>query len=368
MFSSIANKSSFIPRLTDFLAWWSGELAGLLPAFIKSFFQGESYQVRVDKAAGKISLLDVVKDKVLGEYAFDQEASELPRGLSTAMASLDTAKLETLLMLDPSDVLLLDVTLPAEAREDLDKILGYEMDRQTPFKPDQVYYDYQVEKSPLHAKQILVKLVVVPRELVKQGLRHLENRGLRATVITAIGKNTKGLPLKINLLPADLRPVQPQGIKRLNWLLLASVIIMLLAAVAIAINKQETAISSLKRQIASVSNEVHEVQNITRKIDQLFQDASQIIDTKLQSPGVIGILNDLSALIPDHTSLLRFELKGNNINLQGESDNASELIGLIETSGKFQNASFTSPVVRDARSGRDRFQLRANLTVQDAAP
>ena len=366
MFTSASSKPSLISRLGDFFSWWIEQLSGLVPSFVTRYFQADDYLLQLDVTAGKLLLVDVNGHNVIKEVAFDSDAAEPPKAFTTALSDINASNLDTHLILGSKDVLFIDVTLPLEAEPDLENILGYEMDRQTPFKIDQVYFDYVVDKSADDKAHMLVKLVVVPRELVDNWLDRLKQWQLCPESVGVRAGNNDDLDYlsDINLLPAELRTYHPLVIAKLNGLLIVAAILMLVFSVYLSLNRQSNFIEQLNSEIALLSDDVRQVQKLRKQIDHLGDESERIVEIKQQTPGVIRILNDLSIIMPQHAWLQRFELNGGQLRLQGESSNATELIGLIEASPKFQNASFTSPVVRDAKTGRDRFQLRVNLAPQ----
>ncbi len=66
---------------------------------------------------------------------------------------------------------------------------------------------------------------------------------------------------------------------------------------------------------------------------------------------------------PDDTWLNRIDIRGNEIQIQGESSTAEMLISLVDSSPLFQNPQFRSPVTQVPRSERERFHLSAELEV-----
>ena len=52
------------------------------------------------------------------------------------------------------------VTMPAATEENLRQVLGFEMDRLTPLRADEVYFDYRVVSRDAAAGQIAVQLAV----------------------------------------------------------------------------------------------------------------------------------------------------------------------------------------------------------------
>jgi general secretion pathway protein L len=361
--SAISNNTSLISRVGSFFNWWAGELAGLLPASVKHFFQTDDVQLNLDLSSGRAIIFDPGQDQVINESAFDASADHLPENLLSEIRALNPAHIDTVLILDSGDILFEDFELPAEAEDKLQNILTYEMDRRTPFAFEDVYFDCVVSRASPNAPQIDVRLAVVPREHVKHLLEKCGHWGLRPVAITVAhreGQSAKGWD-GLNLLPNDLRSTRPQGIRRLNYLLITALCAMLAFTAFVTLFRQQEYIKGLKQQIASVSQDVREVQSLRNDIDRLVKDSNEVIQKKRQSSNLVAVLNDLSLLIPDDTWLMRFQVHGERVSLQGESANASQLVGLLEASGRFVNVSFSSPVVRDARTGRDRFQISARL-------
>jgi len=369
MLSFNSKSPSMFAQLAILFRWWGKELATLVPTFIKKFFQVDAYQIRLNFAAEKVTLLDTSKANTLEQFRLDPHSPVLPAGLISALKKLNTTRVDTVLILDPEDVLFLDLNLPSEAESNLHNILGYEMDRQTPFTIDQVYYDYLVNKLPDDARHIQVKLAVARRELVKNWLEQIKNQGLFPAVVTVLPniQDDNSQLSDINLLPNEMRPIRSRTVARLNYLFLVMAFIMLVVMTVTILFRQNTYIEYLSEEISSVSDEVQQVQQLRQQINNLVEHSNWILERKRQSASIIATLNDLSIMIPDTTWLNKFELHGDRLRLQGESVNASELIGLIESYANFSNATFTSPVVRDAKTGRERFQIIAKLSVQDDA-
>ena len=65
--------------------------------------------------------------------------------------------------------------------------------------------------------------------------------------------------------------------------------------------------------------------------------------------------------MPDDTWLTRIDIRGNEIQIQGESSTAATLIGLLDGSELFKNPQFRSPVTQVPRTERERFHLSTEL-------
>jgi len=75
----------------------------------------------------------------------------------------------------------------------------------------------------------------------------------------------------------------------------------------------------------------------------------------------VELLRELTAILPDDTWLDRLQVKGDSVQIIGQSSKASALIGIVESSKLFSGAAFTSPVTTDPRTGKERFMLSARI-------
>ena len=91
------------------------------------------------------------------------------------------AEAKLVVALPPSQVLRKTITLPAAVEESLEQALAYDLDRHTPFKPDEVYFDAVVIGRDSAKKEIRVDWAAALRTVVDQACRRAEAWG--ATVV-----------------------------------------------------------------------------------------------------------------------------------------------------------------------------------------
>ena len=72
-------------------------------------------------------------------------------------------------------------------------------------------------------------------------------------------------------------------------------------------------------------------------------------------------MNALARLIPDQAYVTRLQIRDGGIVLVGHADKASALIGVLERSPLFTSPRFQSPLTRDPRTGKERFQIAVDL-------
>ena len=154
--------------LRRFLEWWGSELAALLPQRVRDRFverRGEILIERaveggwlltrvpgIDEADRRALPVEATNDDWQGEVALLRERSEVPADL--------------ILILERRGVLDRHLTLPLAAEDNLAQVIAFEMDRQTPFKPDQVRFDHRITRRDPVARQIALDLLIAPRPVI----------------------------------------------------------------------------------------------------------------------------------------------------------------------------------------------------------
>ena len=63
---------------------------------------------------------------------------------------------------------------PEAAKENLRQVVGYQLDRLTPFTADNAYFDAHPLQHDKQRKEVLADIHVIPRHSVTQWLRQLE--------------------------------------------------------------------------------------------------------------------------------------------------------------------------------------------------
>ena len=78
-------------------------------------------------------------------------------------------------------------------------------------------------------------------------------------------------------------------------------------------------------------------------------------------PTAVGLLETLSATLPDGSWLNGLTLEANQVVLDGRSSDAARLVGLLGGTPPFATAAFAAPVMRDPNTGTERFRLSLEL-------
>ena len=257
------------------------------------------------------------------------------------------------------------VDLPAAAAENLREVLGFEMDRHTPFKTDEVYFDYRLEGSDPDRKRIEVDLVVVPRAVADQVVQLATSWGLAPDRLAVDGE-AAGAARPFNLLPADAARARTGLGRHLVLALLVVALLLSAAALYLPLERERKLLAATESELAVVKGEAIAADNLKSQIEEILQRGSFVVERKRGEHGAIELLDEITRLVPDHTWVLKFGFRGERLTLSGYSAKPSSLIGLFEESAMLTGVRFSSPVTMDQKIGLERFNLEATVIPRSA--
>src|SRR5437660_4571002 len=183
--------------LREFFAWWCAQLADLLPQELRQ------------SALGTGDALVITPIGPLGQgveaVAVDQRynGKESPVGHfalgAIGMAGLPrVAGKTTVLRLGEADVLGKTVSLPLAAERELDQALAFEMDRETPFTAEELYWNHRVVAADRQNGRLSVRLSLVPKANLDPLLTDLAAVGIRPRRAEIADGPEKGAYLALN--------------------------------------------------------------------------------------------------------------------------------------------------------------------------
>jgi len=315
--------------------WWLGEVTEILPANLR----------RIVASTKQRLVVSIDSDEVV-----------IHQGSESALQ--ESGRCELLLSQD--HILIRSLTLPLVAEENLREVLAFEMDRQTPFTADQVYYDFVISKRSSVSKTLSLQLVVAPRELVDDALATLAAAGIQADLIATHGPDN-GLEECINLLPENKRNNRGTILHWANAALATLVILLVTTAIALPLIQKNQTVRSLETEVQAATVAAQASIELRQEVEKLVEGSSYLIKKKQSDPTIVYLLDEMTGIIPDHTWVNRIDIGSGEIQLQGQSSAAAGLIALIEASPNFGGAQFRSPVTQIIRTDQERFHLSANI-------
>jgi len=259
---------------------------------------------------------------------------------------------ETVLELPSSRVLVRDINLPIQVRDNLHRVVGYELDRLTPFKPEDVLYDVQVVEIVARGTKVQAKLAVCRRDVVSDWLDRLREAGAPASRITWVG----GWP-GANLLPVTERPRQRRISSWITLSLLGLVLTLLAAALITPLWQKSEEQRVLSRELRKVRIQAEEVEQVRDELERARLGSVEVLNRKREQPRMTDLLREVTDLLPDETWVQTLNFKDGEIDIRGESTQATALIGLLEKGAGISGVTFRSPVMQVASTGKERFHI-----------
>ncbi|WP_052700412.1 PilN domain-containing protein [Methylocucumis oryzae] len=244
------------------------------------------------------------------------------------------------------------LNLPIAAKENLTQVVAYELDRYTPFTPEQVYFAVIQDNNSQHdQEQLKALLILTPREVLDGLYEDCKALGLAPQI--ADYQNTPNhlhtLEDGYNLLPDWLQQKSSKTPKLIHASLIASIIVLSLTALILPVWLQYQTVTALGDKIKLIEKDAKKIKALESEIDAVVNESQKLIDEKNASPKVVEMLNTLSAVIKDDTWLSYLQYSDKHLQIQGESPSASTLIGVLEETEMFSKARFVSPVTQNKR-------------------
>ena len=357
--------------INDFFIWWWQGLAWLLPITKQPAAPQYAPAILVQPTEAGFTLA-VSDDGQSRAVVLFITADTLPTEIEAWVASTDLDNPQFVLRLPEHSVLAPQLTVAASRAVDVRAMLRFEIDRQTPFTAEQVYYDYyrimpttEVGLPPEVADQtaggLRCALVVVPRSVLDPMLAALQSLGVEIDLFDLDRARYPVVALDLldsgasALLPGKFKPWYGWTLGTTVVGLLALLLWLPAALLQMNIDQQQVGERQLKDQAT-------ELVPIRQRRDRLAASQDRFNATNAAEHEPLTLLSEVTRLLPDNAWLSRFELKKGTLILQGESGNAANLIQVFQNSSLVHEVKFVSPITSDQRSGRDRFSISMVLT------
>ncbi len=353
--------------LRGFLAWWGAGLARWLPVRWRQLLAASVDRLLLQVEGEGIRL----RRQMAGEL---QDVATLPllasRGaqddpLATVLTGT-AADLPRWLLLPAASGLRRTLQLPGAARERLREVLGFEIERQTPFTAGEVLYDGRV----LHVRddgQLQVELVVVPRKRFDDASAALA--GLSSWLAGVDLSDADGRPLGINLLPVSQRTLRANPWRWWNLVFAVVFLVGLTLGLAQILANRHEAARRLQADVDARSAQARSVAQQRQRLVDSVEGGIYLQQQRNARPTVVEVMDELARRLPDGTYLEKVAIEGGQLTIIGLSNQASALVGKLEGARPWNAPALSGALQPDPRTRNDRFTLVAQLndasTVKD---
>jgi general secretion pathway protein L len=345
--------------LPGFIAWWLGELRMFLPSGMRAFFSRGACWYLIERQPQGWSLRRAGESVVLVDIDDALPDAMQAKALRDATASIDPADFHLALCLPVSMVLRRRLALPMAARDKLRQVAGYEMDRQTPFRIEQVHYGVREIAGPAPTGQFAAELAVLPRAELDPLLQRLGEVGIVIDAVDVVDGDGR---LGLNLLPPERAPHRANRRRRLNLMLAAAALLLALAAMGSWLHNRATVLAKMQDEVAAMQTDAQRVGALRQRLSDSAGAAGFLAQRKASTVSVLTVLGELTRRLPDDTWLERFTVGGDGaIGFQGQSPQAARLVDVLKGAKTIDEPSFQGTIQADPVSGKERFYMVARV-------
>jgi len=124
--------------------------------------------------------------------------------------------------------------------------------------------------------------------------------------------------------------------------------------------KDEMRLRQLQRENQKFAPAIEALRREENQLQQLNKEVGALAEMQGRRGEVLRILDELSKVIPNNAHLSNLRYRSGVLEVQGNAENASALIPLLERSAVFENVAFNAPSNR-GRDNRETFSLKADV-------
>lgn len=313
--------------------WWIGELMELVPPAWRERLLQRNATV-ADVTDNHIAYRDEKTGAVLAEK---------PRG-----------RIKVLL---PNDqVLTRELDLPVLPVSDMKRMLALDLDRLTPFRPDQVLFDAEIVSRDPDAGRQQVLLGVITREGAVAAMERARAFGVEPAGLGIAGNGHRS---NLDFLPA-LRDITGGNAARKR-----AVYWWAAAAVLLALNlfyfswRDSNEVDQLRSAVEAQQAPVNVAMHLRDKVEK---EAAHRVDLIRQQAKAspLKVIDALSTALPQGAWAEHFEWNGKTVQIRGFEKDTPNLLARLEASPILHNARSLTPNPGAVRQSSASFDLAAD--------
>jgi len=347
----------------QFLSWWKTELKTFVP---------EKYQERLFPTPINVYLTPdeegvtvwYQKGVVCEKYSNTEDGQE--EWWHQVQHIINQAEGEKVLvhyLLPNEQALIKKIGLPQAAKDNLEEVIGFELDKYVPFSADQVQLGYIVDKSNTDENKILLDLAVIPTQKVTDVIDLCNKKSVMLDVIDVNQNNATSVPrhLGVNLLPADKRKATNYFNLKLNSGLLLLLALLIYFVMYTSLANKQNKIESLAKINAQLQKTSRTSKLLRKELKEVIVSSKFLQNKKQQSPALILLFNEVTAIMPNHTYITRFKVDSDKLEITGLSANANSLVPLLDESSLWFVPQIVGGITIDTRTKKEKFTIKAEL-------
>lgn len=349
--------------LREFSHWWLTQLRDVLPAGLRA--DGV-------RRSGAL-LVTLLGDGPAPEAEFRLRRRHVERVLGCA--PLDAAGIASMLpplgepwpaavVLRVPAAMMMErvVALPMAAGRDAQRVLGYEMDRLTPFAAQELHWSWRLERKDVRQGKLWLRLTLALRADLRDALAGLAEARLSPYLLEAWPAPAHPRHVVLGKL---MSPRQGARLRRAAWGLCGALAVL---AAGVPFLQQSLEADGLAAQIDAVRPAVAEVTALRAQGEG--QQNQAVARLRAEAAPPLQVLQALTQQMPDDTYLTGLTLQRRQVQIDGrtaQSGGAARLLRALAGSPMVADVGFAAPVTALDGAGGESFSLTLRLAAGAAA-
>lgn len=350
--------TSPIDIMKDFIKWWRDQLFAAIPLNLRKHLIGHRTQLYVRIENSLIHIFNVEADEVTAKTSTNLDDTDLRTTVANMLGRSHEIPSRIVLRLQEDTILRQHLTMPRMSKNDIRASLFLQLDRLSPAPSEDTVFDFYATERRDETNRIDVDVVLCPLHLIESSIQILKNAGLCITDIEI--EDMAGIPLPGINLNHKFHTSAPM-LTTLDWTLLGTVVVGILASLYLPIYKRSEALNNLQQNLETVRAQALAASQTQEQIARIIAAAEFLRDKRTESLVVVAGLNELSKVIPDNTWLNELHIQNKKVVISGISDAASAVVPAISDSSYFTTPTFTAPVTTHNHTQREQFSLSFDI-------
>jgi len=276
----------------------------------------------------------------------------------------DRATTKTILEMGINNFFIRDFTIPKSANKHIDQILLSEIERKTPFKLQDVFTAYIIDKTHPDPTKNKIHQWIIRKDILQN---YFNKTGFSIHDVDAIR------PLLANekreRLPEIILEKKHSYSKKFDLfikIILSSTSIILLISLLILFLKQERLSAELTEKISSLSVKAARVREMADHASTEGRLLLAVRESRKAKYSLVDVLAEVSKILPDGSFITEIRLSeiapGQQVvDIFGFSDTALKLPALFDKSSIFTDSALTAPIMKDPNEKIDSFSLQVKI-------
>ena len=353
MADAYATPSAAAQSFSRFLSWWQQQLKECVPLNLRN----KMAQARRPAMWSP------------GDDRFWSAAATLAQSKPFLNSALAQRGGSVALVIGEANGFRRELEMPLAVQDRLQQVLGYELDRLTPLKPSELYYDFRISQRNLSAGTCTVELAAAPRMRVDPMLAEAKRRNIDVTRML-LAPSDVDTPL--DLQKASAAAADDSGQRR-GWITpaligLCAALAVLLVALPLWQMRQYVMALQPVETTARANAEVASA--VQQQLEKQIGEYNLPLARKHGAPLVVQLLDDLSKRLPDDTWAQSIEIrsvpnqKGKEVVLQGETGSGGKILQIVQESPLIKDPTFKATMTRVAANA-ERFHIAGEIVVAE---